>query len=340
MYPNLSTNGTKPTVALIGFGYWGRNLARVLAESRDFVLHTICDVSAQALERAGEIYPGVALARDPFQARLEACDVVAIATPSLQHFELSRHFLEAGKHLLVTKPFTSNAAQAERLYAMAEERDLAILVDYTFVFHPAVRKMKEMLPSVGKPYFILAQRMNLGLYQPDVNVIHDLLPHDLSIVSYLFDEPLRTARTTACRAAGLPQEDFAHVAFTLESGVPGYVSVSWLSPYKIRQFFVVGDRGMLCYDDTQVLEKIKFFDRGISVPELDKMTADQAYTSLISYRMGQLYSPPIPNEEALALELRELRALIDDRKRRIGQKRLALQVAYGLDKVLAGTVPA
>ena len=331
----MSNAQWRPNVAVVGHGYWGKNIARVFSQSPDFNLHTICDARDEVRQRVAGLYPSTQQIAD-LEDLDDDVEVVAIVTPTDSHYELAKACLENGKHVLLTKPFTRYLWQTEELLALADERNLTVFADYTFVFNPAVRKLKEMLPRIGTPYFVLSQRLNLGLYQPDVNVVYDLMPHDLSILSYLFDRSLLSAQTTLISAAGLPQEDLAHTSFTLEGNLQGHITVSWLSPYKVRQFYVVGSEGMLSYDDTEVTEKIKFLDRGISVAELSDVQSQKAYTSRISYRSGDLYSPAIPNTEALAFELQEFRSALTDPATRKRYNQLNLDIMTSLQHVVDG----
>ena len=236
---NMSDSSWRPQVAVVGHGYWGKNITRVFSQSQDFQLHTICDARPEVRDSVARLYPATQQISD-IEALDDDVEVVAIVTPTDSHYELAKHCLENDRHVLLTKPFTRYLWQTEELLELAEKRNRTVFADYTFVFNPAVRKLKEMLPRIGTPYFVLSQRLNLGLYQPDVNVVYDLMPHDLSILNYLFDRSLESANTTLVRAAGLPQEDLAHTSFTLEGNLQGHITVSWLSPYKVRQFYVVG----------------------------------------------------------------------------------------------------
>jgi predicted dehydrogenase len=301
-----------------------------------FRLEAICDASERALKSARILYPSAQLLSDHRELN-DSVDIVAIMTPADTHYPLAKEFLLRGKHVLVTKPFTRCSREAKELVDLAQERGRTLFVDHTFIFNPAVRKVKELLPKIGKPYFLLSNRLNLGLYQPDVNVIFDLMPHDLSILCYLFEEEIVSASGSSFRAAGLPKEDLAQTSFSLKSGLSGYISTSWLFPSKVRQLYIVGSKGMLLYDDVEVTEKVRFYDRGISVEDLDQMKGgDQRYTTLISYRNGDLYSPAIQNTEALAFEMEELYRAVLDEKVRAYYENLNLSIMKSLDCVVAG----
>jgi predicted dehydrogenase len=323
-------------VAVIGHGYWGKNIARVFSQHPHFELHTVCDLSDKNLQTAAKLYPSARMVKD-FREIGADVDVVAIMTTADTHFELAQYFLERNQHVMLAKPFTKTSKEAQELIQIAQRKNRVVFVDHTFVFNPAVRKLKEMLPQVGKPYFVMSSRMNLGLYRPDVNVIYDLMPHDLSIISYLFEQPFVAATTTAFKAAGLPQEDIAHTSFELKGGVKGHITAAWLSPSKVRTFYVVGSEGMLVYDDNLPTEKIKFYDTGISIADLNP-DSNEAYTARISYRTGAMHSPAIPNTEALAFEVSELKRAIENPEVAREYDRLNLDIMKSLDVVLGREV--
>jgi predicted dehydrogenase len=316
-------------VAVIGHGYWGKNIARNFAQSEDFSLEVICDVSEEALKKAKLLYPGVRVIKD-YKQMPEDIDIVAPIVKVDSHYEIANYFLDQKKHVLLTKPFTKTYDEAKKLIAKADRLGLTVFADHTFIFNPAVRKLKELLPKVGDPYLVMSSRLNLGLYQPDVNVIYDLMPHDMSIIHYIFDTDIKKANSAAFHASGFPQEDFAQTNFEFENGLRAFVTVSWLSPYKIRDFIIIGDKGMLTYDDNQVGEKVKFYDKGVdSIKKPDAQ--DLAYTSRISYRSGDLYAPAITNTEALSCEFSEFLKSIYDKKTRDYYNNITLQTMKSLE---------
>ena len=272
--------------AVVGHGYWGKNIARVFNSSSDFSLNCICDVSDSARAKAAKLYPNTLTV-----SRLEdipaEVDTVAIITPVGLHYPLAKRFLSEGRNVLVTKPSTKTAAETEELLNIAEKNGATFFVDNTFVFNPAVRILKSLLPRIGTPYFVLSQRLNLGLFQSDVNVIMDLMPHDVAIISYLFDTTISSATTSALHVAGLPQADLAHTTFKMSNGVRGLVTATWLAPAKVRQFFVVGSEGMLSYDDVAVSEKVRFYDKGISLDNTTDADSLAAYTALLVIVTGK-----------------------------------------------------
>ena len=320
-------------VALVGYGYWGKNIARNFSQNPKFQLHTICDLDENNLSAASLLYPNCKFISD-YKAISDDVDIVALIVPVHLHYPLADYFLDQGKHILLTKPFTQNLEETEKLLQKSREKNLTVFADHTFIFNPAVRKLKELLPKIGDPYLVMSSRLNLGLYQPDVNVIYDLMPHDLSIINYLFNTEILSAETTSFSAAGLPQEDFAQSSLVFENGVRAFVTVSWLSPYKIRDFIVVGSEGMLSYDDNQVTEKVKFYDKGVDISELIPGSQKVNYTAKLNYKAGDSFSPAINGVEALKFEFDEFLLAINDRKVRASYDAVTLRTMRSLEKVI------
>ena len=320
-------------VALVGYGYWGKNIARNFSQSSKFELHTICDLSEENLENAKKMFPAVNITND-YTKISDEVEVVAPIVPVDHHYFFADYFLDKGKHVLLTKPFTKEIDQTIKLLAKAEEKNLTIFADHTFIFNPAVRKMKEILPKIGTPYIVLSSRLNLGLYQPDVNVVYDLMPHDLSIISYLFEGNVTSAVTNSFSAAGLPHEDFAQTSIEFDNNIKAYVTVSWLSPYKIRDFIIVGSDGMISYDDNQVTEKIKFYNRGVALKDLQAGASKAGYTARISYKSGDSYSPAIDATEALKFEMDEFYKAIHNKDVRDYYNQITLKTMKSLTSVI------
>ena len=320
-------------VALIGYGYWGKNIARNFSLSSDFELHTVCDLNPKNLEEAKKLYPAIQVTSD-YKEISDEVDIVAPIVPVDQHYFFGNYFLDQNKHILLTKPFTKNYEQAVRLIEKANAKNLTAFADHTFIFNPAVRKMKEILPKIGTPYLVMSSRLNLGLYQPDVNVVYDLMPHDLSIINYLFDADVINATTTSFSAAGMPVEDFSQASIEFTNNIKAFVTVSWLSPYKIRDFIIVGSEGMISYDDNQVTEKIKYYDRGVDLKDLQHGASEAGYTARISYKSGDSYSPAIGAVEALKFEMSELYQAIHDKQTRDYYNNITLRTMKSLSKVI------
>jgi predicted dehydrogenase len=287
-------------LGVIGYGYWGPNVARNFNGCPGANLVTISDLDGKRLKLAKTTFPFVKVTADAEEV-LNSDDIqaVAVVTPVFTHYELARAALERGKHVFVEKPFTSNAGQAEELIDLAQKKNLKIMVDHTFLFTGAVRKIREIIRSgeLGELFFYDSTRINLGLFQHDINVVWDLAPHDFSIMNYLLDKcPVAiSAQGTDHFGAGI--EDVAYIAAHFSNGFIGHFHCNWLSPVKIRKTLISGDRKMLVWDDLESDEKIKIYDRGVEFK-----TAEGIHKLLVSYRSGDMYAPKIPGTEALRLE--------------------------------------
>ena len=286
-------------IGIIGYGYWGPNLARNfnIIEGADVV--SVCDLNPDALKKAGKTYPNIEVISDADKI-LGASDIdaIAIATPVFTHYELARKALENGKHVFVEKPFTSSVAQAEELIELADRKNLTIMVDHTFLFTGAVQKIKELINEdvLGNLYYFDSTRVNLGLFQHDINVIWDLAPHDFSIMDYVVKEkPTAVAATGVSHFNG--KENIAYVTVFFPNKMLGHFNVNWMSPVKVRNTLIGGDKKMLVWNDLESDEKIKIYDKGVDVT-----TPESIYDLLISYRSGDVWSPKINQTEALKVE--------------------------------------
>lgn len=316
-------------VGIIGYGYWGPNLVRNFMAGAETRVASVCDQSAARLEKVRGLYPGVSvttsakeLIEDP------GVDAVIVATPVDTHFDLAMAALQAGKHVLVEKPIASTAEQAERLIEEARRRGLVLLVDHTFVYTGAVRKMHELIRAegFGQVRYYDSTRVNLGLFQHDVNVLWDLAVHDLSIMSYVLDDkPLAVSATGHSHIAGQPE--YAAFLTVYFGDMIGHINVNWLSPVKIRRTLVGGANRMIVYDDLETSEKIKLYDKGITVTE----TPEDVRKLLISYRTGDLWSPKVAETEALAVEVDHFAACIAGRERPLTGGEAGLQLVRILE---------
>ncbi len=287
-------------VGVIGYGYWGPNVVRNLRGLDSAQVVSICDTNRVLLQRALQAYPGVRVTPDPHEL-LRASDIeaVAVVTPVRTHFQLARAALENGKHVFVEKPFTSSSAQGEELMELAEKRDLKIMVDHTFLFTGAVRKIRQLLDenALGKLYYYDSTRVNLGLFQHDVSVIWDLAPHDLSIVDYLIGgRPDVIVATGEAHLNGLT--DVAFITAYYPGNVIAHINVNWLSPVKVRTTLLGGERKMLVWNDLEADEKIKVYDKGVQMT-----SREGVYELLVSYRSGDMWAPRVEATEALKVEL-------------------------------------
>ena len=288
-------------LGVIGYGYWGPNVARNFASQPDCRVTTICDSSPGARARALSHYPVArAIANAKEVVTSPDIDAVAIVTPVSEHHELARQALENGKHIFVEKPFTATSEQAEDLIELAERQNLVIMVDHTFLFTGAVRKMKELIDQgvLGRLYYYDSTRVNLGLFQHDVNVIWDLAPHDLAIMDHLIGlEPERVVATGQAHVNGL--EDIAYITLYFPNRITAHINVNWLSPVKVRTTLLGGERKMLVWNDLEPTEKIKVYDKGVELG-----TREGIYDLLVSYRSGDMWAPRVEQTEALQLEAR------------------------------------
>lgn len=300
-------------VGIVGYGYWGPNLVRNFMSSPATTVIMVADKAQDRREKVQLLYPAIAVTGSAEELIADRrIDAVVIATPVGSHFDLAMAALKAGKHVLVEKPIASTAEQAQQLIAEAQRRRLVLLVDHTFVYTGAVRKMYELVrkEAFGQVRYYDSTRVNLGLFQNDVNVLWDLAVHDLSIMSYVMDEaPVAVSATGQAHLDGQPE--YAAFLTVFFGNMIGHINVNWLSPVKIRRTLVGGANQMIVYDDLETSEKIKLYDKGISVTE----TPDDVRKLLISYRSGDLWSPKVDETEALLTEVEHFAACIAGREK-------------------------
>ncbi|KQW22248.1 oxidoreductase [Afipia sp. Root123D2] len=289
-------------IGVIGYGYWGPNLVRNFANSKVSRVVSVSDLDPAKLETVSRQYPGVEVTTE-FRDLLMNPEVeaVAIATPVHSHYNLALAALRAGKHVFVEKPLAQTSEQVRHLVEEAERRNLTLMVDHTFLYTPAVQKIRKLISdgALGDIYYYNGVRASLGLFQCDVNVIWDLAVHDISIIQYIFDEaPVAVSATGSCHVAGTP-ENMAHITLFFASSCVAHVSVNWLSPVKVRQTFVGGSQKMIVYDDLEPTEKIKVYDKGITVDG----PSEVAHQLRIGYRAGDMWAPHLAATEALQTEV-------------------------------------
>jgi len=296
-------------IGVIGFGYWGPNVVRNFQGLAACRVVTICDSNPSAQERARKIYPSMNVTGNSSELLTSAdIDAVAVVTPVWTHFELTKKALENGKHVFVEKPFTSNSAQAEELIELAEKKHLKIMVDHTFLFTGAVRKIRQLVDEdvLGRLYYYDSTRVNLGLFQHDVNVIWDLAPHDLSIMDYVIKHKAQALVATGAshlngHGAGHlnGREEMAYITVYFPDNIIAHVNVNWLSPVKVRLTLLGGEKKMLVWNDLEADEKLKVYDRGV---HLGNANGNGVYDLLVSYRSGDMWAPKVDQSEALKLE--------------------------------------
>lgn len=317
-------------VGVIGYGYWGPNLVRNFAETPGVKMAAVCDARPERLAVVERRYPGVAtryqwqdVVSDP------SIDLVAISTPVSTHFEIAQRALQNGKHVLVEKPMAMNTEQCERLIEEAARRKLVLMVDHTFVYTPAVRKIRELVSdgSLGDIYYYDSVRVNLGLFQHDVNVIWDLAVHDLAIMDFVL--PSRPVAVSATGVSHVPggHENIAYLTMFFENNLMAHVNVNWLAPVKLRRTLLGGSRKMVVFDDLEPSEKVKVYDRGITVNN----GAENLYRLMVGYRSGDMSAPHLEATEALAVETRHLVDCIENGTRPLTDGEAGLEVVRILE---------
>jgi predicted dehydrogenase len=301
-------------VGLIGFGYWGPNLARNIAETPGLALAGVADARPERLDIVARRHPGALRLPDAHELLSRPdIDAVVIATPLSTHAALATAALERDKHVLVEKPLASTAAEAEALGELAHRRGLCLMVDHTFVYTPAVRKMKSLIDSgeLGTLLYLDSIRINLGLFQHDSNVVWDLAPHDLAIVDYLIDQRPVAVSANGSMPAGHHYESIAYITLHFDGGFLAHLHVNWLAPVKIRHILIGGSQKMLTYDDMEPSEKVRVYDKGV---DLDPGDDESRRQRLVSYRAGDMYAPNLDRYEALQALTAEFASAIRERR--------------------------
>jgi predicted dehydrogenase len=302
-------------LAVVGAGYWGPNLVRAARGTPALWLEWVCDLDLERARAILDPYTPVR-ATSSYESVLAdpAVSAVAIATPAATHFDLVRAALEAGKHVLVEKPLTASAAEGEKLAALAERSGLVLMCDHTYCYTPAVRRIRDLIRSgeIGDVQFVDSVRVNLGLIQPDVDVLWDLAPHDLSILDFVLPEgtvPIAVAAHTA-DPVGTGRACLAYLSIWMSTGVLAHVNVNWLSPTKIRTTVFGGTRRTIVWDDMNPPARLMIHDRGVDRLEADSVGPDERRQTLISYRTGDISVPALPEREALPAVMAEFASAI------------------------------
>jgi predicted dehydrogenase len=314
---------------VIGYGYWGPNIVRNLHVLDSCEVVSVCDKNPTALHRAQQAYPGLCVTSDSSDLlRSPEIDAIAVITPVCTHFELAKAALENGKHVFVEKPFTCDSRQAETLIELAERKHLKIMVDHTFLFTGAVRKIRQLVDegTLGSLYYYDSTRVNLGQFQHDMNVVWDLAPHDLSIMDYLIqDNPEAVVATGEKHLNG--HVDIAFLTIYFPRNVIAHINVNWLSPVKVRTTLIGGEKKMLVWNDLEADEKIKVYDKGVT------KNGDQegVYDLLVSYRSGDMWAPRVEQIEALKVELGYFAECVIDDKTPINDGAAGLRVIRMLE---------
>lgn len=289
-------------VGVIGYGYWGPNLVRNFTRAASCEVIAVADCNSDQLIRVNEDFPGVATSND-YRKLLHDPDIeaVAIATPVASHFSLAAKALRAGKHVLLEKPLAASLQEAENLLELAEKYNRIVMVDHTYLFTGAVEMMKKLVGSgeLGDVLYFDSTRINLGLFQRDVNVVWDLAPHDLSILLHVLEKKPVAVSALGATHAGTSMENLAYLTLTFDDNTLAHFHVNWLAPRKVRQIIIGGEKKMLVFDDMESNEKIKIYDKGITVGSPDK---EAFYNTLIQYRIGDMWAPRLDPTEALLKE--------------------------------------
>lgn len=299
-------------VGVIGYGYWGPNIVRNFHTQDCSEVVLVCDSNSKCQDRLKKAYPSVGFTTEPNDIlKSPDIDIVAVVTPVWTHYELAKAALENGKHVFVEKPFTTSSAQAEELIELADRKNLKIMVDHTFLFTGAVRKIKQLLEegSLGDLYYYDSLRVNLGLFQHDVNVIWDLAPHDLSIMDHVIREkPEAVVATGEKHLNGV--EDVAFITVYFPKRIIAHVNVNWLSPVKVRTTLIGGEKKMLVWNDLEADEKIRVYDKGVSM----STHPSNLHKLLVSYRAGDMWAPQVEQVEALRAETAYFLQCIENNK--------------------------
>ncbi|PYT29159.1 MAG: oxidoreductase [Acidobacteria bacterium] len=287
-------------MGVIGYGYWGPNVVRNLQGLENCQLVAICDSNPANLQGARQARPDVELTRDCSELLTSTqIDAIAVVTPVWTHFDLAKSALQNGKHVFVEKPFTSTTQQAEELIELATRNRLKIMVDHTFLFTGAVRKIRQLVDNgtLGKLYYYDSTRVNLGLFQHDINVVWDLAPHDLSIMDYIIPKKPEAIVATGERHLN-GHVDVAFITIYFPGNIIAHINVNWLSPVKVRTTLIGGEKRMLVWNDLEADEKLKVYDKGVQM-----RTGHEIYELLVSYRSGDMWAPKVEPTEALKAEL-------------------------------------
>jgi predicted dehydrogenase len=292
-------------------------------------VNMICDMNQQALKKAQRVHPGIKVTTDSNELiKNQNIDVVAIATPVFTHYQLAKKVLEEGKNVFVEKPFTYTSAEGEELVELAEKKNLKIMVDHTFLYTGAVRKIKQLVDDrvLGDIFYYDSIRVNLGLFQHDINVVWDLAPHDLSIMEYVIGEKPQAVVATGAEHFNRGLEDVAYLTIYFRDNIIAHINVNWLSPVKIRTTLIGGQKKMLVWNDLEPDEKIKIYDKGVQVK-----TKEGKYNLLVSYRSGDMWSPRVEQTEALKLMVEKFVDCIGNGGRAVNDGRAGLNVVKLLE---------
>jgi predicted dehydrogenase len=316
-------------IGVIGYGYWGPNIVRNFFSAANCTVKAVADGRPERLAALNKIFPSINGVKTGDEIiNDKEIDAVVVATPVFTHFALAKKALENGKHVLIEKPMTSTVAEAEELIELAEKKGLTLMADHTFLYTGAVQKMKELIENgtVGTPRYFDSSRINLGLFQPDVNVLWDLAPHDISILTYLITETPLSINATGISHTHNNIENIAYMTVNYGSDFIAHFNCSWTSPVKVRQTLIGGDKKMIVYNDLEPSEKLRVYDTGYN-----HTTALDRNTIMVDYRTGDVYIPKIQLSEALAGVANDFIQSIIQKKKPLANAHLGMQVVKILE---------
>jgi len=316
-------------VGVIGYGYWGPNIVRNFSSTKGVEVISVCDRDSAALGRCKIAYPYLKVFSDAHDiTTAKDVDIVAIVTPVFTHYRLAKNALKNGKHIFVEKPFTLKSKEAEELIELADKKKLKIMIDHTFLFTGAVRKIKELIDDnvLGDIYYYDSTRINLGLFQHDVNVIWDLAPHDLSIMDYCIREKPVAISAIGAGHFSNKLENIAYIVAHFKNNMIAHFNINWLSPVKVRTTLIGGEKKMLVWNDLETDEKIKVYDKGVKIKNKEGI-----YELLVEYRSGDMWSPRIDHTEALKVETEYFIDCILNHKTPINDGRAGLRIVEMLE---------
>ena len=317
-------------IGVVGYGYWGPNLVRNFGEIDDFKVTMVADLKPENLAKVQKRYPAIKTTASIDELlQSPQVDAVAIATPVFTHFDLGMKALRAGKHVFMEKPLASNSDQAYQLVQEAEKRKLTLFVDHTFLYTGAVRKIKEVVTSgkVGKINYYDSVRINLGLFQHDINVLWDLAVHDLSIMDHILEQKPTAISATGISHVSKEPENIAYLTCFFEGNLIAHIHVNWLAPVKIRKTLIGGDKQMIVYDDLEVTEKVKIYDKGITVND----KPEGIYKMIVGYRTGDVWTPQLDTTEALRSEAASFAECIQKKTQSISNGVAGLRIVHILE---------
>jgi len=316
-------------IGLLGYGYWGPNLVRNFMLQNEAKVVKVADINADKLILVQQFYPTINITTKVEELLYDsAIDAIVIATPVFTHYKLAKAALENGKHVLIEKPMASTQAEARELHELALSKGLTIMVDHTFLYTGAVQKMKELIVTnaIGKPLYFDSTRINLGLFQPDINVLWDLAPHDLSILLHLIHQKPVSVNATGISHTKNQIENIAYLTLNYEKGFIAHFDCSWSSPVKVRATLIGGDKKMIYYNDLEPTEKIKIYDTGY-----DHKTDEDKQRVLVDYRTGDIFIPHLSTREALSGVAEDFIRSIIDKSQPVSNSELAIDVVKILE---------